>query len=102
VITRFVCVLNYFLFFFVPCNFSATKRREYDTRCPFGEFGGLGFWIAYNWFCLTAMEGLWSVFGEFELAHYGVSREQMVLSICVGSAAALLVGSFLGVLSDLM
>jgi hypothetical protein len=51
---------------------------------------------------LTAMEGLWSVFGEFELAYYGVSREQMVLSLCVGSAIALFVGTFLGVLSDLM
>ncbi|XP_062157204.1 uncharacterized protein LOC133864803 isoform X2 [Alnus glutinosa] len=50
----------------------------------------------------SAMEGLWSVFGEFELAHYGVSREQMVLSLCVGSAAALFVGSFLGVLSDII
>ena len=51
---------------------------------------------------LTAMEGLWSVFGEFELAYYGVSREQMVLYLCVGSAAALFIGTFLGVLSDLM
>jgi uncharacterized metal-binding protein len=69
------------------------------------NLAGLGFRIAYICFCflfLTAMEGLWSVFGEFELAHYGVSREQMVLSLCVGSAAALFVGSFLGVLSDIM
>ena len=65
------------------------------------------FRIGYLIFCclfanLTAMEGLWSVFGEFELAYYGVSREQMVLYLCVGSAAALFVGTFLGVLSDLM
>ena len=65
------------------------------------------FRIRYLIFCclfanLTAMEGLWSVFGEFELAYYGVSREQMVLYLCVGSAAALFIGTFLGVLSDLM
>lgn len=51
---------------------------------------------------LSVMEGLWSVFGELELAHYGISREQMVLYLCVGYAAALFLGSFLGVLSDLM
>lgn len=48
------------------------------------------------------MEGLWSVFGEFELAYYGLSREQMMFSLCVGFAASLLIGSFLGVLSDVM
>ncbi|CAL5366781.1 unnamed protein product [Camellia sinensis] len=48
------------------------------------------------------MEGLWSVFGEYEFEQYGVNREQMVLSLCVGYAAALFIGTFLGMLSDLM
>lgn len=48
------------------------------------------------------MEGLWSVFGESELTFYGVSREQMVLSLCVGCVAALLLGTFLGMFSDLI
>lgn len=48
------------------------------------------------------MEGLSSVFGEFEFSYFGVSREQMVLCLCVGFAASLIVGSFLGVLSDTM
>ncbi|CAN6541933.1 unnamed protein product [Malus baccata var. baccata] len=50
----------------------------------------------------SVMEGVWSVFGEFELAYYGLSREQMMFSLCVGFAASLIVGSFLGVLSDLI
>ncbi|ONI02829.1 hypothetical protein PRUPE_6G224200 [Prunus persica] len=50
----------------------------------------------------SVMEGLWSVFGEFELAYYGLSREQMMFSLCVGFAASLLIGSFLGVLSDVI
>lgn len=48
------------------------------------------------------MEGLLAVFGEYELAYRGVSREHMVISLCVGYAAALFVGTFLGMLSDLM
>lgn len=48
------------------------------------------------------MEGLWLAFGEFELASYGVNREQMLKSLCYGYAAALFAGPFLGVLSDLM
>ncbi|KAF8377623.1 hypothetical protein HHK36_031005 [Tetracentron sinense] len=48
----------------------------------------------------SVMEGLESVFGEFESGYYGVSREQIVVSLSVGSAAALLIGTFLGILSD--
>ena len=48
------------------------------------------------------MEGLWSVYGEFELTYRGVNREEIVSSLCVGYAASLFVGTFLGVLSDLM
>ncbi|KAK3032904.1 hypothetical protein RJ639_034952, partial [Escallonia herrerae] len=48
------------------------------------------------------MEGLSLVFGEYELAYYGVSREQMVLSSCVGYASALIFGTLLGMLSDLI
>ncbi|XP_062101848.1 uncharacterized protein LOC133808329 [Humulus lupulus] len=50
----------------------------------------------------SVAEGLWSVFGEMELAYYGVSREQIVLSLCVGTGAALFFGTFLGVISDLI
>lgn len=50
----------------------------------------------------TVMEGLLAVFGEYELAYHGVSREQMVISLCIGYTAALFVGTFLGMLSDLM
>ncbi|KAL6993823.1 hypothetical protein U1Q18_011936 [Sarracenia purpurea var. burkii] len=48
------------------------------------------------------MEGLWLVFGEYELLHYGVGRKHMVLSLCVGYGAALFLGTFLGMASDLM
>ena len=48
------------------------------------------------------MEGLWSVFGEFELAYYGLSKEKMVLYLCVGLTASISIGSLLGVLCDLM
>ncbi|GAV58738.1 DUF791 domain-containing protein [Cephalotus follicularis] len=50
----------------------------------------------------SVMEGMWSVFGEFELAYYGISKDQMVLCLCVGYASALFVGSLIGPLSDLI
>lgn len=53
-------------------------------------------------FLLSVMEGLWSVFGEFELVSRGIGREQMVTSLSFGYAAALFAGPFLGVLSDLL
>ncbi|GAA0141380.1 transporter [Lithospermum erythrorhizon] len=50
----------------------------------------------------SVLEGLWVVFGEFELAYYGVSRELMVSILLVGYGVSLLVSSFLGVVSDLI
>ncbi|CAN1269163.1 Poly(A)-specific ribonuclease PARN-like [Linum perenne] len=48
----------------------------------------------------SVMEGLWAVFGEYELAFHGVTKEQMVTSLCVGYGASLIVGTFLGMVSD--
>lgn len=48
------------------------------------------------------MEGLWAVFGEYELAYYGFSKDQMLTILSVGFAVSLSIGSFLGMLSDLL
>ncbi|CAL5202442.1 unnamed protein product [Lathyrus oleraceus] len=50
----------------------------------------------------SVVEGLWSVFGEFELASYGIGREEMIMSLCYGYTTALFAAPFLGMLSDLM
>ncbi|KAK6923120.1 Molybdate-anion transporter [Dillenia turbinata] len=50
----------------------------------------------------AVMEGVWSVFGEFELALHGVSREQLVAFLSVGFFAAFVLGPFLGILSDVI
>lgn len=48
------------------------------------------------------MEGSWAVIGEYELAYYGFSRDQMLTFLSVGFAVSLFIGSSLGVLSDLL
>lgn len=58
------------------------------------------FLLLYSIF--SVMEGLWSVFGEYELVYYGIEKEQMVLSLCIGYAAALFLGTFVGVLSGII
>lgn len=50
----------------------------------------------------SVMVGLWAVFGEYELAYYGLSNDQMLTFLSVGFAVSLFIGSFLGVLSDLL
>nr|XP_043607218.1 molybdate-anion transporter [Erigeron canadensis] len=50
----------------------------------------------------SVMEGMWSVFGEYEMAYFGLSKDQMVSSLVVGSASALFAGTCLGMLSDLI
>lgn len=53
-------------------------------------------------FLFSVMEGLWSVFGEYEFASYGIGRETMVKSLCYGYTTALFAAPFLGVFSDMM
>lgn len=55
-----------------------------------------------NFFFAAVMEGIWSVYGESELASYGVSKESTVSYLCVGYSSSLVLGPLLGVLSDLM
>lgn len=42
------------------------------------------------------------MFGEYELAYYGLSKEQLLKSLYIGFAVSMFIGSFLGVLSDLL
>ncbi|KAI3713020.1 hypothetical protein L1987_71590 [Smallanthus sonchifolius] len=54
-------------------------------------------------FCFSSvMEGMWSVFGEYEMVYFGVSKEEMVAYLVIGSASALFVGTGLGMVSDLI
>ncbi|XP_022741427.1 molybdate-anion transporter-like isoform X2 [Durio zibethinus] len=50
----------------------------------------------------SVLEGLWSVYGEFELFYYGLTKEEMVTFMLIGFGATLFVGGFLGFLSDLI
>ncbi|KAJ6797271.1 molybdate-anion transporter [Iris pallida] len=50
----------------------------------------------------SVMEGLELVFGEQEFAKYGFSREQMALCLAAGAAAALFLGTFSGILADVI
>ncbi|KAF5752849.1 molybdate-anion transporter [Tripterygium wilfordii] len=103
-----------YIFIFLCCFFSVSlfprvsKSSNNSNRISSvldnGSFPSLlrfrcNFLLLYS--LASVMEGLWSVFGEFELAHHGVTKEQMAFSICVGLAAALFLGPFFGVLSDL-
>ncbi|GJY61134.1 molybdate-anion transporter [Tanacetum coccineum] len=48
---------------------------------------------------ITLMEGVQSVFGEYEMAYFGLSKEQMVTNLIIGCASTILVGTCLGMLS---
>ncbi|CAL5370994.1 unnamed protein product [Camellia sinensis] len=96
------CSLSIFCLPQLSSNSNRTlARTPFDHSLPSSLFRfQRSFLLLYS--LSSVMEGLWSVFGEYELSYYGVGREQMVLSLCVGYAAALFLGTFLGMLSDLM
>ncbi|KAM7270727.1 hypothetical protein ACFE04_029941 [Oxalis oulophora] len=50
----------------------------------------------------SVMDGLWSVFGEFELVRYGFDKEDIVFYLSVGYAASFFIGTLLGPLSDIL
>lgn len=42
------------------------------------------------------------MFGEYELASHGVVKEQMALSLCAGCLVSVFIGTFLGILADVI
>ncbi|KAJ4714756.1 Molybdate-anion transporter like [Melia azedarach] len=101
-----------YIFIFLSCFFSiyvlpyasskspsSSSLLDHSTSSSFLRFQR-NFLLLYS--LASVMEGLWSVFGEYELVYHGVGKEQMVLLLCVGYAAALFIGSFLGMISDLI
>ncbi|XP_010531289.1 PREDICTED: molybdate-anion transporter-like [Tarenaya hassleriana] len=99
-----------FVFFFVFTSLSVLLLPFYAKSRTFGSFDhsvSSSFTRFQRWFLFvyaisSVMEGLWSVYGEFELAYYEETKEVMVFYLCVGYAATLIVGPLLGVLSDLI
>ncbi|XP_010526707.1 PREDICTED: uncharacterized protein LOC104804202 isoform X2 [Tarenaya hassleriana] len=99
-----------FVFFFVCTFFSILLLPYYAKSRTFGSFDhGVSSsfvrfqrWFLFIYALSSVVEGLWSVFGDFELAYYGVRKESMVFCLCVGCAAILIAGPVLGVLSDLI
>ncbi|RDY04964.1 Molybdate-anion transporter, partial [Mucuna pruriens] len=100
-----------YIFIFVCCCFSiflfphASKLNRTSTIFDHGTSHSFlrfqrNFLLIYS--LASVMEGLWSVFGEYELASDGIGRENMVKSLCYGYTTALFAAPFLGVLSDLI
>ncbi|MCD9560003.1 hypothetical protein HAX54_018388 [Datura stramonium] len=96
------------LFFFISCCLSIYYLPNSSrSSAIFGDAPSSSFIRFQRSFLLlyslsSVMEGLLAVFGEYELAYHGIGREQMVISLCIGYSAALFVGTFLGMLSDLI
>ncbi|KAL3637682.1 hypothetical protein CASFOL_018130 [Castilleja foliolosa] len=96
-----------FIFLFIPCVFSIfflpTKSiSNVIDPAPAASFIRFQrkFLIFYS--LASVMEGLWAVFGEYELAYFGFSKEEMLTFLSIGYAVSVLIGSVLGVLSDLV
>ncbi|KAJ8546012.1 hypothetical protein K7X08_018595 [Anisodus acutangulus] len=96
------------LFFFISCCLSiyylpnTTRTSAVFDHAPSSSFIRFhrNFLLLFS--LSSVMEGLLAVFGEYDLVYHGVCREQMVISLCIGYAASLFVGTFLGMLSDLI
>ncbi|EHA8587766.1 molybdate-anion transporter [Cocos nucifera] len=78
---------------------AASSLFDLGPTVPFLRFQR-SFLLLYS--LASVMEGLESVFGEYEYTHYGISREQMAICLAAGAAAALFLGSFSGILSDVI
>ncbi|CAH8346946.1 unnamed protein product [Eruca vesicaria subsp. sativa] len=95
-------LLSTFLSIFLLPYFA--KNRTFGTfdHTVSSSFARFQRWFLAIYTLSSVMEGIWSVYGESELASYGVSKESMVFYLCVGYSTSLLLGPLLGVLSDLI
>ncbi|KAK1363745.1 molybdate-anion transporter-like [Heracleum sosnowskyi] len=99
-----------FIFIFISCLLSIlcfshfkTNHTNTNTSSIFDQSFPPSLTTFLLCFSISSvLEGLGSVPGEYELAYYGLNREQMVLSLCVGYAASLFIAPLLGVFSDLI
>ncbi|KAI4327378.1 hypothetical protein L6164_019847 [Bauhinia variegata] len=93
------CFFSIFLFSYSSNSNRTSTLFDHGISSSFLRFQR-SFLLLYS--LASVMEGLWSVFGEFELASQGIGREQMVMSLCYGYTAAFFASPFFGVLSDLI
>ncbi|URD72763.1 hypothetical protein MUK42_08137 [Musa troglodytarum] len=77
----------------------ASSLLDLGPVAPFLRFQR-GFLLLYS--LASVMGGLESMSGEYEFALYGISRERMAWYLSVGSVAALALGTFSGILFDMV
>ncbi|XVF15458.1 hypothetical protein REPUB_Repub09cG0155300 [Reevesia pubescens] len=97
------CFLSLSLFPFYLSKHSPSKSPPFSDH-PTSSSSSLRFqrYFLLLYSLASVLEGLWSVHGEFELVYYGISKEETVTFLLIGFGAALFVGSFLGLVSDLI
>ncbi|KAI3503032.1 hypothetical protein L1887_31467 [Cichorium endivia] len=96
----FICVSCLLSIVCLPQN-SSRSSTVFDQSPPFSLLRFQRNFLLV--FCTASvMEGMWSVFGEYEMAYFGVNREQIISSLIITSASALFFGTSLGMLSDLI
>ncbi|XP_020573931.1 molybdate-anion transporter isoform X2 [Phalaenopsis equestris] len=78
---------------------TASGLFDVGPTTPFLRFQR-SFLLLYSF--ASVMEGLESMYGEYEFAYHGMSGEQMVLITSAGVAVSLVFGTFVGFLSDII
>ncbi|XP_027361386.1 uncharacterized protein LOC113869318 [Abrus precatorius] len=100
-----------YIFLFICCCFSIfifPHASNLNRTCTIFDHGISSSFLRFQrnflfiYSFASVMEGMWSAFGEYELASYGIGRENMVTSLCYGYTTALFAAPFVGVLSDLI
>ncbi|KAL1073454.1 hypothetical protein V6Z11_D11G222700 [Gossypium hirsutum] len=96
------CFFSLSLFPFYLSKHAPTKSPPFYDHPTFASSLRFQRYFLLLYSLASVLEGLWSVYGEFELVYYGITKEDTVTFMLVGFGAALFVGSFLGLLSDLI
>ncbi|TYG89233.1 hypothetical protein ES288_A12G083400v1 [Gossypium darwinii] len=87
--------------FYLSKHAPTTKSSAFSDH-PFSSSSPPSLFPRIRYIIFKILEGLWSVYGEFELVYYGISKEDTVTFMLIGFGAALFVGSLLGLVSDLI
>ncbi|CAK8537467.1 unnamed protein product [Lathyrus sativus] len=101
--------IEIFLFLSVCCCFSIflyPHLSNLNRTSTILDHGISSSFTSFQWNFLfiyslaSVVESLWFVFGEFNLASYGIGKEEMIMSLCYSYITSLFAAPFLGMLSD--
>ncbi|KNA21449.1 hypothetical protein SOVF_043060 isoform A [Spinacia oleracea] len=98
----FIIVVSFLSIFLLPHFSSRTTSSSSDSNVVSSSSSFVKFQrkFLFLYSLSSVLEGLWWVYGEYEMVNNGLTKQQMIVLLSTGCLASLILGTFLGIFSD--